>query len=116
MTATTARFLLWVPRVLGIVTKLRLKPPSEELPRRHGEPSLLDPRPRMRPRLRQLLKPKTCLIRTDIGFRRCLVSIFLSLFALDAFTEGKPLLQAVSDFVIHLAPSALLLAIVAASW
>src|SRR4030095_12524158 len=54
------------------VTKLRLKPPREKLPRRHGEPSLLDPRPRMRPRLRQLRKPKTCLIRTDIGFRRCL--------------------------------------------
>ena len=63
MTATSARFLLWVPRVLGI-----------------------------------------------------LVSIFLSLFALDAFSEGKPFLQAVSDFVIHLAPAALLLAIVAASW
>jgi multidrug efflux pump subunit AcrA (membrane-fusion protein) len=43
----------------GLVTKLRLKPPSEKAPRRDCEASLL--------------KPENCLIRTDIGFRRCLV-------------------------------------------
>jgi hypothetical protein len=63
MTPTSARLLLWGPRVLGLLT-----------------------------------------------------CVFLSLFALDAFGEGKPFLQAVSDFVIHLAPAALLLAVVAASW
>jgi hypothetical protein len=45
-----------------------------------------------------------------------LVCIFLSLFALDAFREEKPFVQAFLDFLIHLAPAALLLAIVAASW
>ncbi len=45
-----------------------------------------------------------------------LVCIFLSLFALDAFKDGKPVVQAVLDFVIHLAPAALVLAIVAAAW
>ena len=63
MTTTSARLLLWSPRVLGV-----------------------------------------------------LMAFFLSLFALDAFSEGKPLVQAVGDFVIHLAPAAVLAAIVALSW
>jgi hypothetical protein len=45
-----------------------------------------------------------------------LVSAFLGMFALDAFTEGKTFFQALPDFAIHLAPAVLLLAIVAASW
>jgi hypothetical protein len=42
--------------------------------------------------------------------------IFLGLFALDAFGPGKPVVQALTDFAIHLAPAAAVLAIVALSW
>src|SRR5688572_27011201 len=45
-----------------------------------------------------------------------LVSLFIGLFALDAFSQGKPLLAALPDFVIHLIPALALLAVVAASW
>jgi len=63
MTTTSARFMLWGPRVLGI-----------------------------------------------------LLTGFLAMFALDAFSEGKPFGQAFTDFAIHLVPAVVLLAIVAASW
>ena len=43
------------------------------------------------------------------------VCLFLGMFALDAFSERKGL-AAVPDFVIHLLPSLVLLAVVAASW
>src|SRR5207249_8815559 len=60
---------LYRHHVHGAVTKLRLKPPSQTEPRR-GERIFVTRRP-FGPQLRQLLKPKTCLNRTDIGFRRC---------------------------------------------
>jgi hypothetical protein len=63
VTTTAARFLLWSPRVLGI-----------------------------------------------------LVSVFVGMFALDSFSEGKPFTGALSDFAIHLTPAVLLLGIVLASW
>lgn len=63
VTTTSARLLLWGPRVLGI-----------------------------------------------------LVCVFLSLFALDAFNEGKTFSEALPAFAIHIAPALVLLAIVAASW
>jgi hypothetical protein len=63
MTTTSARWLLWTPRVLGM-----------------------------------------------------LVGMFLGLFALDAFSESKPFLQALADFVIHLAPAAVLFGVVALAW
>ena len=44
------------------------------------------------------------------------VSLFLSLFALDAFEPGQPLARAFPDLVIHLAPAAAVLALVALSW
>jgi hypothetical protein len=44
------------------------------------------------------------------------LGVFLGLFALDAFAPGKPVGRAVLDFVIHLAPSGLVLAVVALSW
>jgi CHASE2 domain-containing sensor protein len=44
------------------------------------------------------------------------VSLFVGLFALDAFSQGKPFIQALPDFIVHLLPAALLLAVVAASW
>lgn len=45
-----------------------------------------------------------------------LVSLFIGLFALDAFSQGKPLFQAIPDFVIHLIPALMLLVLVGASW
>lgn len=63
MTTTSARLLLWSPRVLGI-----------------------------------------------------LACVFLSLFALDAFNEGKTFSQALPALAIHVAPALLLLTVVAASW
>ena len=44
------------------------------------------------------------------------VSLFLSLFALDAFERGKQLAVVLTDFAIHLVPAAVVLAIVALSW
>lgn len=44
------------------------------------------------------------------------VCLFLGLFALDAFSQGKPFIRALPDFIVHLWPAALLLAVVAASW
>jgi hypothetical protein len=45
-----------------------------------------------------------------------LVSVFIGLFALDAFSEGKPFLDALLDFLIHLIPALGLLTLVALSW
>lgn len=45
-----------------------------------------------------------------------LMCAFLGLFALDAFSADKTIVEALRDFVIHLAPAALLLVIVATSW
>jgi hypothetical protein len=45
-----------------------------------------------------------------------LVSLFIGMFALDAFSEGKPFLRAVPDFIIHLIPAFVLLGAVAASF
>lgn len=43
------------------------------------------------------------------------VSLFLALFALDAF-EGHGLLEGLVAFAIHLLPAGLVLAVVAAAW
>ena len=45
-----------------------------------------------------------------------LAALFLGLFALDAFGEGKPLTEALPDFIIHLVPGAVLFAVVALAW
>jgi len=45
-----------------------------------------------------------------------LVSLFIGLFALDAFSANKPFSDAVADFLIHLIPALVLLTIVVASW
>jgi O-antigen ligase len=44
-----------------------------------------------------------------------LVSLFIGMFALDAFSEGKPFIEALADFAIHLTPALLLLALVLVS-
>jgi hypothetical protein len=43
------------------------------------------------------------------------VTLFLALFALDAF-DGRPLTEAIPAFVVHLAPAAIVAAVVAAAW
>jgi hypothetical protein len=45
-----------------------------------------------------------------------LVSVFVGVFALDAFSEGKTFAQALPDFLVHLIPAAVLLGLVAASF
>ena len=45
-----------------------------------------------------------------------LVCVFLSVFSLDAFANGKTMIQAISDFAIHLAPALILFAVVVVSW
>jgi hypothetical protein len=45
-----------------------------------------------------------------------MLCLFLSLFALDAFSGGKSFAQALPDFVIHLTPMFVLLLVVALSW
>jgi hypothetical protein len=45
-----------------------------------------------------------------------LVALFLSLFALDVFNEGKGFREALPAFVIHAAPALLLLLVVAGAW
>lgn len=44
------------------------------------------------------------------------VALFVGLFALDAFNEGKPLAQTLGDFAIHLIPALGILAVVAVAW
>ena len=44
------------------------------------------------------------------------VSAFLALFALDAFEEGRPLLESLAGFAIHLLPAMVVLALVVAAW
>ena len=44
------------------------------------------------------------------------VCLFLSIFALDAFGEGKSAVQALADFALHVVPMLALLGIVALSW
>jgi hypothetical protein len=63
MATTSARLLLWSPRILGV-----------------------------------------------------LISLFIGMFALDAFDGGKPFPQAFADFASHLIPAVLLLALVGASF
>jgi hypothetical protein len=43
-----------------------------------------------------------------------LVSLFIGMFALDTFGEGKPIFPALVDFVVHLVPAFVLLALVVA--
>ena len=45
-----------------------------------------------------------------------LVSLLLSLFALDAFGNEKTVSEALPEFAIHVAPMILLLAVAAVSW
>ena len=45
-----------------------------------------------------------------------LAGLVLGLFALDAFGEGQPWAQALPDFIIHLAPAAVVFAVVALAW
>jgi hypothetical protein len=45
-----------------------------------------------------------------------LVCLFLSLFALDAFGNGRALSEALPDFAMHVAPVLALLAVVGVSW
>ena len=45
-----------------------------------------------------------------------LVSLFIGIFALDAFSQGAPFFEALPDFFVHLIPSVVLLAVVGASW
>ena len=45
-----------------------------------------------------------------------LVSLFIGIFALDAFSRGAPVFEALPDFLVHLIPSFVLLAVVGASW
>jgi hypothetical protein len=44
------------------------------------------------------------------------VCLFLSLFALDAFSGGKSAAESVGDFLIHVAPMLVLLGVIALSW
>jgi hypothetical protein len=44
------------------------------------------------------------------------LSVFLSLFALDAFQPGQPPGRALAEFAINLAPAAVVFAIVVLSW
>jgi len=45
-----------------------------------------------------------------------LVSVLLGMFALDAFSPEKPILEAVPDFFIHLIPALTVLGLVILSW
>ena len=45
-----------------------------------------------------------------------LIGVFLGLFALDAFSPSKPILQALPDFFIHLIPAMTVMAVVIVSW
>jgi hypothetical protein len=63
MTETTAKVLVWLPRIIGIA-----------------------------------------------------VTLFIGMFALDAFSDGKPVVEALGDFAIHLIPAGVMLAVVVVAW
>jgi hypothetical protein len=42
--------------------------------------------------------------------------VFVSIFALDAFAEGKPLMEQLKDFFMHLLPSFVLIIFLYISW
>jgi Na+/H+-dicarboxylate symporter len=56
------------------------------------------------------------LLRWSARILGILVSLFIGAFALDAFREQRPLPQAFPDFISHLVPAVVLLAVVAASF
>lgn len=43
-------------------------------------------------------------------------TVFLALFALDAFEAGKPLWPAIRDFVLHLVPALVVLGVLVLAW
>jgi hypothetical protein len=45
-----------------------------------------------------------------------LFAIFISIFALDAFGEGNPFLEAVVGFLIHLIPTYIVIAVLLIAW
>jgi len=45
-----------------------------------------------------------------------LTSVFIGMFALDALGPGKSFFEALPDFLVHLIPAFVLLALVGASW
>ena len=45
-----------------------------------------------------------------------LFTLFISIFALDAFGEGIPFLEAVVGFLIHLVPTYIMIAILLIAW
>ncbi len=45
-----------------------------------------------------------------------LVCLFLSMFSLDAFSDGKSIVDGIADFAVHIAPVSILFAVVALSW
>ena len=45
-----------------------------------------------------------------------LVSLFIGMFALDAFSPGTSFVEALPDFLVHLIPAFVLIALVAMSW
>jgi hypothetical protein len=45
-----------------------------------------------------------------------LLSLFIGVFALDAFSPAKPILEALPEFFVHLVPALVLLALVVTSW
>jgi hypothetical protein len=63
-----------------------------------------------------MTKRSTALLLWSPRVLGILVCLFLSLFALDAFGDGKSVTRAITDFLIHVAPMALLLGVVALSW
>jgi len=44
------------------------------------------------------------------------ISLFIGVFALDAFSPAKPMLEALPDFFVHLIPAATILGLVIVSW
>jgi hypothetical protein len=43
-------------------------------------------------------------------------AVFIGLFALDAFSPGKPFTESLPDFLVHLMPALALLGLVLVSW
>jgi len=44
------------------------------------------------------------------------VSLFLGVFSLDVFSDGRSFFEALPDFLMHLVPAAIVIAIVALAW
>ena len=62
------------------------------------------------------MKSKTTIYGQIARFISLACFLFISMFSLDAFEDGRPFLENLADFAMHMIPSFVLLLIIILSW